>query len=313
MTGEGERALCRCAPSRAGLDAPVWTLDGRDWPNREASRFVEAGGLTWHVQDMGTGPVVLLVHGTGAATHSWRDLAPLLATRFRVVAPDLPGHGFTEAPRRGGMTLPWMAHALDRLLRVLDVRPELAVGHSAGAAILLRMCLDGAIQPAAVVSLNGALLPFDGLAGQLFAPVARLLGRSALVPRVFSWRAGDRAAVARLIRGTGSTLEPESLDFYARLFRRPAHAAAALRMMANWDLRALRCELDRLQPELVLVVGENDTAVPPAQAETVAPLVPRARLVRLPGLGHLAHEEDPKAIAAMLRRSAQAAGVLSQA
>jgi len=76
----------------------VWERDGRDWPNRDASRFVRAGGLRWHVQKTGTGPVLLLVHGTGAATHSWRELAPLLARRFTVIAPDLPGPGFTQRP-----------------------------------------------------------------------------------------------------------------------------------------------------------------------------------------------------------------------
>ena len=47
---------------------------------------------------MGQGPVVLLIHGTGAASHSWRGLAPLLASDFTLIAPDLPGHGFTQTP-----------------------------------------------------------------------------------------------------------------------------------------------------------------------------------------------------------------------
>ena len=58
-----------------------WDQDGHDWPNRDASRFVEAAGLTWHVQIAGQGPVLLLLHGTGASTHSWRDLLPGLAER----------------------------------------------------------------------------------------------------------------------------------------------------------------------------------------------------------------------------------------
>jgi magnesium chelatase accessory protein len=101
--------------------APVWERDGRDWPNREASRFVEAGGLRWHVQRMGGGPVALLVHGTGAATHSWRDFAPLLARKgFAVVAPDLPGHGFTGTPAAPeGLSLPGMADGLAALLATL--------------------------------------------------------------------------------------------------------------------------------------------------------------------------------------------------
>ena len=46
-------------------EEPIWERDGRDWPNREASRFVKAAGLRWHVQVAGEGPVILLVHGTG--------------------------------------------------------------------------------------------------------------------------------------------------------------------------------------------------------------------------------------------------------
>ncbi len=97
-------------------DRPAFARAGRDWPNREASRFVTAGGLTWHVQEAGEGPVLLLVHGTGAATHSWRGLMPLLARDFRVIAPDLPGHGFTDPLRTP--SLPRMARALAELLRV---------------------------------------------------------------------------------------------------------------------------------------------------------------------------------------------------
>jgi magnesium chelatase accessory protein len=130
-----------CAKSES-LD---FARDGADWPNREASRFVEAGGLNWHVQVMGQGPDLLLLHGTGGATHSWRDLAPLLAQHFRVVAPDLPGHGFTMARRAPDLSLPGMAASIAALIGRLGLKPEVVVGHSAGAAILARLCLDSAI------------------------------------------------------------------------------------------------------------------------------------------------------------------------
>ena len=93
----------------------------RDWPNQASSRFVRAGGFGWHVQVMGPadGPVLLMLHGTAAATHSWRDLAPLLARRFTVVAPDLPGHGFTETPAARRLSPEGMAGAVRSLLEVL--------------------------------------------------------------------------------------------------------------------------------------------------------------------------------------------------
>lgn len=289
--------------------APVWKEDGRDWPNRAASRFVEAAGLRWHVQVMGQGPVVLLVHGTGAATHSWRGLAPLLAERFTVVAPDLPGHGFTQMPARHLLSLPGMTAALDGLLRVLGTAPAIAVGHSAGAAILARMCLERTIAPRALVSLNGALLPLRGLPGQIFSPMAKLVARTDLVPRLFARHATDRSVVERLMRETGSTIDALGIELYARLARRPGHVAGAFGMMANWDLKPLADALPRLATPLTLVVGTADRTIRPSEALRVRTLLPDARIVRLGGLGHLAHEERPERIDALVRELAGPAEV----
>ncbi len=264
-----------------------------DWPNQAASRFVALGGLTWHVQVAGSGPVLLLVHGTGAATHSWRDMLGRLAERFTVVAPDLPGHGLTRVPGGHALSLPAMARDLGALLGRLALQPALAVGHSAGAAILARMCLDGIIAPAGLVSLNGAFLPLAGPAGQVFAPLARVLVGLPILPQLFAWRAGNPRVVERLLAGTGSRLDPKGVALYQRLVRNPAHAAAALRMMASWDLAPLVRDLPKLAPPLLLVAGDGDLAIPPADAARVAAVVPGARMVRWPGLGHLAHEEDP--------------------
>jgi magnesium chelatase accessory protein len=264
-----------------------------DWPNREASRFVRAAGLTWHVQVMGTGPALLLVHGTGASTHSWRDVMPALADRFTVVAPDLPGHGFTGMPAPHRLSLPGMSRALAGLLQALQVEPVLAAGHSAGAAILARMSLDGLIAPRAVVSLNGAMLPPAGLPGRVFSPVAQFLVRMPAVPSLFAWRAGDRQLIERMLRATGSRLDPAGVEFYRRLASRSGHVKAALGMMAHWDLRPLLHDLPRLTPRLVLVVGSNDGTIPPTDAEIIRQALPSAVITTLPGLGHLAHEEQP--------------------
>lgn len=291
--------------------APIWERDGRDWPNRASSRFVRAGGLLWHVQEMGGGPTALLVHGTGAATHSWRGLAPILARRFTVLAPDLPGHGFTEMPPARTLSLPGMAGALGALLRALGASPALAVGHSAGAAILARMCLDGAIAPRALIGLNAALAPLRGAHAPLFPAAARLLFGLPVVPALFAWRAADRARVEQLMRGTGSQIDPLGLRLYARLARSPGHVRGALGMMAHWDLEALARDLPRLRPPPVLLTGGNDRMIAPADAARVRELVPGTRLMSLPGLGHLAHEERPEEVAALVEAIAREAGVLS--
>ncbi|CAO4132809.1 alpha/beta fold hydrolase BchO [Methylorubrum extorquens] len=288
-------------------DRPDWERDGRDWPHRAASRFVEAAGLRWHVQEFGAhdAPGLLLLHGTGAATHSWRGLAPLLAERFRVVAPDLPGHGFTDPlpPRR--LSLPGMAQAVDDLVTALGLNPRLAIGHSAGAAVLARMCLDRRIDPDLLVALNGALTPFPGVASFLFPGIARMLFLNPVTPKVFAWSA-DRAAVRRLIDGTGSRLDPQGLDLYRRLFTRPGHVAGALGMMANWDLPALARDLPRLETRTLLVVGGDDKAIKPDDSFALRERLRSARVELLRGLGHLAHEEAPERVAEIILAEADA-------
>ena len=291
----------------APSDRPQWERDGADWPNRAASRFVEASGLRWHVQEMGPpeAPVLLLLHGTGAATHSWAGLAPRLAERFRVVAPDLPGHGFTDPLPAGRLSLPGMAAAIRDLLAQIGAAPVLVVGHSAGAAILARLCLDG-LNPRLLVALNGALTPFPGLASVLFPGLARALFLNPITPRVFAWTA-DRPAVERLIRGTGSRLDARALDLYRRLFRCPGHVAGALGMMANWDLASLDRAIGGLRVPVLLVVGGDDKAIAPETAFALADRLPNARVSLLRNLGHLAHEEAPERVAALILEAAETA------
>jgi magnesium chelatase accessory protein len=152
-----------------------------------------------------------------------------------------------------------------------------------------------------LVSLNGALLPFRGVAGSIFAPMARVAASTSLIPRMFAWHARmDADMVRRLIRNTGSRITGVELEMYRRLARRPGHAAAALAMMAHWDLEALRIDLPELPVPLALLVGLRDRAVAPAEARRVRAILPDAQLVRFPSLGHVAHEEDPAAVARVI-------------
>lgn len=220
----------------------------------------------------------------------------MLAEHFCVIAPDLPGHGFSSAPPNDDHSLPSVAALIAQLLSALAVTPRLIVGHSAGAAIAVRMSLDGLAEPASIVSINGALLPLQGLPGQIFSPLAKLLAANSLVPRLFSWRAGDPAVTERLLRGTGSKIDEETVACYGELMRHSSHASAALKMMAHWDLGALRQDLSRLKTPVHLIVGSNDRTVPASEADRVKALLPKTSITRLSGLGHLAHEEAPDTV-----------------
>ena len=290
---------------RVSYSAPEWDREGADWPNREASRFVEADGVTWHVQVMGRGPALLLMHGTGGATHSFRDLAPMLAERFTVIVPDMPGHGFSSWPEReDAFSLTGMAKALGQLLKALRLDPQVAAGHSAGAAVIAQMQLSGQLHAHTLVSINGALLPLPGLPGLVFSPIAKVLNRGGFAARVFSLNAREPAAVERLLWGTGSNIDAWGIELYARLIRFTRHTAAALGMMARWDLKRLQGDLPDLNGALVMIVGANDLSVPPAEAGRVAAHRAGTRMATVYGAGHLAHEEKPGEVAELIFEAA---------
>ena len=293
------------------LRAMSWEVEGRDWPNREVSDFPRAGGLRWHVQRLGRGPSMLLLHGTGASTHSFRDLLPALAEHFDVLAPDLPGHGFTARPDDPqAMSLPGMAAALKELLRMLGVAPRIVVGHSAGAALLLRLALDAVVEPAAIVSLNGALLPLAGLRHPMFSSLVRGIVGADWVARRFAAAMDEPGGFERLMRGTGSILDAQGVALYRRLSGTPAQVGAALAMMGRWDLRPIERDLPRLVAPLLLVIGARDRMILPGEAVKVRALVPSARIEQIADAGHLAHEEYPGRIKALIEDFARHHGVV---
>lgn len=287
------------------MSGPRWEIEGRTWPNRSASRFVETPGLRWHVQIAGEGPALLLLHGTGAATHSWRDVLPLLAEDFSVIAPDLPGHGFTTGRPSQGLTLPGMAAALTALLDKLDVRPELVAGHSAGAAIALQLVHErGEATP--VVGFNPALMPFPGLAAKLFPSLAKALFVNPFVPRMLSGIARIPGETGRFLRrATGSQIDAAGITAYETLMGHHRHCGGAMEMMASWDLEALSRLLPQIENPVLLVHSSADSAIPLASVERAAKLIPDCRLEVLPGLGHLAHEEQPGRAADLIHTFAQ--------
>ncbi len=288
-----------------GIDSgELPTGSGKQAPVIEC-RQIESDGMSWHLCESGAGPEVLLLHGTGSSSHTWNALLPNLAGSCRLLMPDLPGHARSGLPRGQRLTLDTMSRGLAALLDTLAAKPVFAIGHSAGAAVLSRMTLDRCLAPRAIVSLNGAFLPFAGATSHLFEPLARVLSATPLVPRLASWRLANRRAVERLVAQVGSMLTAEQLDDYVDLLRSPRHIGAALEMMANWDLSELARRMPELGVPLELIACERDRAVPPAQARGLAAKLPVARLHSLAGVGHLGHEEDPARVAALLRQIAR--------
>lgn len=283
------------------ITPPSWDQLAPRWPHSASSRFVEAAGTRWHVQVAGSGPAVLLLHGTGAASFSWGDLVPLLTPRFTVVVPDLPGHGFTPAPDRDLLTLSGMARACGALLTSLGLSPVLAAGHSAGAAIVIRMALDG-FAPTRLVGLNPALLPPPSIYRELIAPFMHRLAASRLVSAPVAALARRDGVIASLLRATQTSVTPGNRWLYEQMLGSQQRVHDVLTMMASWSLPELVADLPRLTVPLQLVAGTRDPWIALNDLRSLAHRIPGCTLDTLPG-GHLLHEEQPERIAQLLGES----------
>ena len=269
-----------------------------DWPYRTKARLIPSRPHDWYVIDAGHGRTILMLHGAGGSGHSCRALVPHLATQGRLIIPDLPGQGFSRAGNRGRLGVDQMAEDLWRLCATMKIHPAVIVGHSAGAAVALRMAELAPVS--AVVGINAALGAFEGAAGVLFPLLARILSLTPLVPTFVSRLWGNAATVKKLIASTGSTLDAEGLALYLALVRDAGHIDGTLGMMAQWRLEGLSGRLPQQHTPTLLITTAGDKVVPPRVSREAAGRMPAATVVQLKSLGHLAHEEDAARVAAPL-------------
>ncbi len=279
-----------------------WPDDARNWPMTAYSRQVLHRPHRWHIQEHGEGPLILLIHGAGGATQSFRGIFPILAKTHHVVAIDLPGQGFTQLGAQQRCGLDHMSQDLLALCRNQGWEPDIVVGHSAGVAIALRMWELGMRPTRGIVGINAALGNFKGVAGWLFPMMAKALAATPFSAGVFA-STTTRSAVRNLVEGTGSKLGQEGLELYYRLATDRGHVDATLSMMAQWSLDGLLSRLDRIDAPVHLITGLNDKAVPPQVSRDAARKLPHAKLTELSGLGHLAHEEDPETLARLIAQT----------
>lgn len=267
-----------------------------DWPYRGQAHRVRSRPHDWCVIDAGPqdAPALLLLHGAGGAGHSFRNLIPLLTPQYRVIVPDLPGQGFTRAgSRRFGLDA--MAEDLTTLCATLNITPVAAIGHSAGAAIALRLAELMPLQ--AVIGINAALGSFEGAAGVMFPLMARVLAVTPFIPAVVSRLWGNAQTVNRLLASTGSPLDAQGQAQYLTLVRDAAHVDGTLGMMAQWRLDGLMSRLPALQTPTLLIASDKDNAVPAKVSAEAARHIPHATLQIIEGYGHLVHEEAASLIA----------------
>lgn len=264
-------------------------------------RVTLASGLTLRVLEAGPsdGPVVLLVHGWAVSAYLWRrNILPLAAAGFRVYAPDLPGHGLSDAPdAAGAYTLPRHAGYLGELLDALGVERAGIAAQSMGGKIAVQFALEAPTRVRALTLFGpvgfGLIPPWHMLSPAIPMPPGKRW--APLVPRALV------AFVQHRVYGKLSWFNERDIDEYWAPTQFPAVVRAQLRMLKEfpwglWD----EATLSVLPVPTHVVFGSRDRTVRPKHAERLARSLPDGRFSWIEDGGHVVMEEAPERINALL-------------
>jgi pimeloyl-ACP methyl ester carboxylesterase len=276
-----------------------------DW--KSAGRFALVDGRRIFFREAGSGPPLLLVHGFPTSSWDWEKLWPALEARFRVVAPDMLGFGFSDKPQRHRYSLVEQATLHERLLQQLGVADPHVLCHDYGVSVLQELLARQLDSPApalrlrSVTFLNGGLFPEQHrprpvqvlLAGPLGPLVSRLMTRR-------SFGSSFSAVFAPAHRPS-----PRDLDQFWQAIEHGGGARIAHRLMAYLADRRLHRDrwvsaLQKTPVPLRLINGPLDPVSGAHMAARYRELVPGADVVSLEGVGHYPQLEAPERVLAAL-------------
>jgi len=264
--------------------------------NPELGRTLRAGGVQTNFHDLGQGEPVLFLHGSGpgvSAWANWRLVMPELARRFRVLAPDLVGFGFSERPPGQQYTLDaWVAQAVG-LLDALELPAVHLVGNSFGGALALALALR---HPRRVKRL--VLMGSMGVSFPITPGLDAVWGYTPSLEqmrRLLDLFAFDRTLVNDELAQLRyqASLRPGFQESFAAMFPAPRQRWVESMAMPEAAVRAL-------PHETLVLHGREDQVIPLGNSLTLATWIPRAQLHVFGRCGHWTQIEHPGRFARLL-------------
>ncbi len=292
MKKRGLVAVAAVAGAFALLRNRVAIKESIDWELIDKpGTVVEIDGYGVHYIDRGSGPAIVLVHGFGGQTYSYRSLIPILARDHRVIAVDLKGYGYSERSATAGLSHTDQAEMLYALLAKLGIERAVFVGHSMGGGIVQRLaarhpdCVDALVLAASVTGeerFSRRTLP-----ALIIKPLMPLLAGIA-ARRIYNASFYDR-----------SLASPEHFAEYIRPATIKGSMDGLLASMRD-SARDEPIAAERITCPVLLLYGADDRAVPLSAAQRIRERTPSARLVVIDKAGHLLLEEKPEECAATI-------------
>lgn len=275
-----------------------------------AYRYANVDGQKVFYREAGkpSAPALLLLHGFPTSSHMFRNLIPLLADRYHVVAADLPGFGFSDAPDRAhfNYTFDRLAHMMERFTAAIGLTRYAIYVFDYGAPVGFRLALMHPDRIAAIITQNGNAYA-EGLS-EGWNPIQkywkeptvenRAALRAFLSPETTRWQYLHGAPDEMLVA-------PESYTLDAALLGRPGNGEIQLDLFldyaSNVALYAAFQEYFRMtRPPLLAVWGKHDPFFLPAGAEAFKRDIPDAE-IRFYNTGHFALETHVQEIATAIR------------
>lgn len=263
------------------------------------ARTIPVGGVDLHWMELGSGPPLVLLHGLGESHHTWSRIAPRLAREYRVLMPDLGGHGRSARPN-ASYSLAWHARVIGTWTDALGLDRFDLVGHSFGGGVAQWMLLDHAprIRKLALVAAGGLGREVTlALRLAAFPHLIERLGQPFMLPGSFAafgsmrnaYSPGEVWQLARWNASRGS----------ARAFARTVRDVIDLRGQSRGFFERAH-EIATL-PDIELFWGEDDRVIPLSHGLLAASQIDGATLHRFPDCGHYPHRERPNRFLALLR------------
>lgn len=259
---------------------------------RAPGRTLDIDGVGIHYHDEGEGEPVVLLHGMGASMFGFRHNIPALAEKYRVLALDLPGFGYSDRPLDFDYSLTAQAKVVREFMAARGVERAAVLGHSMGGAIAQRLAYS---DPAAVSRLilvnsapaNRVIVP----AWMALSPLRPLLGTLGMLAlQVGPWR----ETVLRNAVWDDTLLTHETLEGYFRPFRLRGTVRALAQTLAD-RARDENIDISRIEQPTLLLWGEGDPLIGVPVAAAMKRHLPDARLIVVPQAAHLVLEEQPEA------------------
>jgi pimeloyl-ACP methyl ester carboxylesterase len=265
-------------------------------------RYIDAGGLRVHVAEAGDGPPVLLLHGWPQHWYMWRDVIERLAPQFRLIAPDLRGFGWTEAPGEG-YDLETFAADQVALLDALEIESASIIGHDWGGFTCFLLGLGAPERIERMVALNTPH-PWAAVNPRLLLQAWRSWYAAANALPVLGPRLSQSGRIAAWMLSHGNVNDPfpEGAAIYLDRLRDSARAQATaslyryyMRAFAQAPRSPYRGE--RLSVPTLLLFGERDLFISPDLLEGGEMHADDLRIELVPDAGHFIANERPDLVA----------------